>query len=435
MLFTSPTVAGLAARLDGASDARPPLVPAARPEVLPLAPPQRWQWERGRANDHALSLRSTDGFDADVLARAWADVVERHEPLRTAYTATEQRHGSTPALVLDPATADLDARLAELARANAFPLQATLVTAETGAQAFLLTAHYLVLDEWSVVPLFRDLTMAYSARLAGRAPTWTPLPVTYADYTTWAGDWLDTAAAPQLDHWRTVLRGAPEALALPFDRPRPAAPTGDADIVDFELDPVLHSGIDRLARETGTSLFMVVQAALAVLLTRHGAGEDLPIGTLVAGRGEEALADLVGCFFNTVLLRTDTAGDPSFTELLARIRETDLSAFDRQDVPFADVLAAGAPRPGVMLIHHERARAEVLEGGIGEFDAVPITTTDVDLTFSLYEPQGDGPVPCELIYATDLFDRATVEGLAAEVVEVLAAAITNPSAGIERNES
>ncbi|MFC0063317.1 amino acid adenylation domain-containing protein [Umezawaea endophytica] len=434
-VFDSPTVAGLAARLDGASDARSPLVPVPRPEVLPLAPPQRWQWERGRANDHALSLRSPDGFDADALARAWADVVERHEPLRTAYSATGQRQGAKPALELDAVTADLDARLTELARANGFPLRATLVTDGSGAQAFLLTAHYLVLDEWSVVPLFRDLTTAYTARLAGRAPTWTPLPVTYADYTTWAGDWLDTVATPQLDYWRTVLRGAPETLPLPVDRPRSAAPTGAADIVGFELDPVLHNGIDRLARETGTSLFMVVQAALAVLLTRHGAGEDLPIGTLVAGRGEEVLADLVGCFFNTVLLRTDTAGDPSFTELLARIRETDLSAFDRQDVPFADVLAAGAPRPSVMLIHHERARADVLEGGVGAFDAVPITTTDVDLTFSLYEPQGDGPVPCELIYATDLFDRTTVEALAVEVVEVLAAAVSDPSLAIERNKS
>jgi amino acid adenylation domain-containing protein/non-ribosomal peptide synthase protein (TIGR01720 family) len=432
-VFDSPTVAGLAARLDGASDARPPLAPVARPEVLPLAPPQRWQWTRSRTNDHALSLRSPDGFDADALARAWADVVERHEPLRTAYSATEQRRGAAPAL--ERVTGELDPTLAELARDNGFPLRATLVTDPTGAQAFLLTAHYLVLDEWSVVPLFRDLTAAYTARLAGRAPDWTPLPVTYADYTTWARDWLDTAAAPQLDYWRTVLRGAPAEPALPFDRPRAAEPTGVADTVEFELDPVLHNGIDRLARETGTSLFMVVQAALAVLLTRRGAGEDLPIGTLVAGRGEEVLADLVGCFFNTVLLRTDTAGDPSFTELLARVRETDLSAFDRQDVPFADVVAAGAPEPRVMLIHHERARADVLEGGIGVFDAVPITTADVDLTFSLYEPQGDGPVPCELIYATDLFDRSTVEGLAAEVVEVLAEAVSDPSVTIRRTES
>jgi len=427
-VFDSPTVAGLAARLGGASDARSPLVPVARPEVLPLAPPQRWQWARGRANDHALSLRAPSGFDVSALERAWADVVERHEPLRTEHTAFEQKHGTAPSLVVDPVTDDLDARLAELARGNGFPLRATLVTDRSGAQAFLLTAHYLVLDEWSVVPLFRDLTTAYTARLAGRAPTWTPLPVSYADYTVWAREWLGTAAAPQLDYWRTVLRGAPADLALPFDRPRPAQPSGAADVVEFALDPVLHQGIDRLARETGTSLFMVVQAAVAVLLTRRGAGEDLPIGTLVAGRTEEALADLVGCFFNTVLLRTDTAGSPSFAELLARVRETDLGAFDRQDVPFADVLAEGAPRPRVMLIHHERARAEVLEGGVGSFDAVPIATTDVDLTVSLYEPRGDGPVPCELIYATDLFDRATVEGLAAELVDVLAAAI-------ERNES
>jgi non-ribosomal peptide synthetase component F len=180
---------------------------------------------------------------------------------------------------------------------------------------------------------------------------------------------------------------------------------------------------------------MVVQAALAMLLTRRGAGEDLPIGTLVAGRGEEVLADLVGCFFNTVLLRTDTAGDPSFTELLTRIRETDLSAFDRQDVPFQDVLDAGAPRPSVLLIHHERARMDVLEGGHGDFDAVPIAATDVDLTFSLYEPQGEGAVPCVLSYPTDLFDRTTVEGLAVEVVEVLTAAVADPTVPTSRRST
>jgi hypothetical protein len=413
-------------------------VPVRRPEALPIAPPQRWQWTRAqshRANDHALSLRAPEGFDADALAAAWADVVERHDPLRTACSDGVQVAATPPALELDQVCADLDDRLVELAQEPVATVRAVLVSDSTGAQAFLLTAHYLVLDEWSVVPLFRDLNTAYAARLRGRTPDWAPLPVTYVDYTVWAREWLDTVAAQQLDYWRTVLRGAPTTLALPFDRPRPGEPTGGAAHVEFELDPVLHNGIDGLARETGTSLFMVVQAALAVLLTGHGAGEDLPIGTLVAGRGEEVVADLVGCFFNTVLLRTDTAGDPSFTELLTRIRETDLSAFDRQDVPFQDVVDAGAPRPQVMLIHHERVRMDVLEGGHGDFDAVPIAATDVDLAFSLYEPQGDGPVPCVLTYATDLFDRTTVEGLAAEVVEVLTAAVADPTVPTSRRST
>ncbi|MGW1927210.1 condensation domain-containing protein, partial [Streptomyces massasporeus] len=229
------------------------------------------------------------------------------------------------------------------------PLRARLLTGADGAQAVLLTLHYLAVDEWSVVPLFRDLTTAYGARTAGRAPDWEPLPVSYGDYARWAREVLgdlddpDSRGGRQLAYWRRTLAGAPRDLALPTEaRPPVPARRGSraAGIVEFTLDERLHADVDRLAQATGTSMFMVLHAALAALLTSHGAGTDLPIGTMVAGRGDDQLADLVGCFFNTVVLRTDTAGDPSFAELLTRVRETTLSALDRQDVPFDEVVRA-----------------------------------------------------------------------------------------------
>ncbi|WP_028192796.1 non-ribosomal peptide synthetase [Salinispora pacifica] len=446
-VFDALTVAGLAGKLEGAAAARPALQPTedAGGGLLPAAPVQRWQWEshrRAPGFDSALVLRSSEGgVDAEVLATALADLVARHEPLRTAFTEHDGGLLQLPvegtALAVDRC-ADLDARLAELAAANPdlehdAPLRACLLTDPAGAQALLLTMHYLAVDEWSVVPLFRDLTTAYAARAMGRAPEWEPLPVTYRDYTRWAHEVLGDLADPdsrggqQLAYWRRTLHDAPPELALPTDGPRLSAEGGD--YVGFVLDEHLHAAVDELARATGTSMFMVLHSALAALLTGHGAGTDLPIGTMVAGRGDDQLADLVGCFLNTVVLRTDTAGDPAFTELLTRVRETTLNALERQDVPFdAVVRATGLPPQGpqVMVIHHEQADLGQLEGGMGSFHAVPTGTARTELTLSFYEPPGDGPVHCELSYAHSLLGPAKARQLADELQTLLRTAAADP---------
>ncbi|WUX23604.1 amino acid adenylation domain-containing protein [Streptomyces sp. NBC_01438] len=456
-VFDALTVAGIAGALEGAgtgSGGTAPALPALRPAgqrsgELRAAPVQDWQWQSGRdarGVDHALTLRSTGGLDAEVVAAALADVVARHEPLRTAFTERDgvlyQRPAPAPVLTVERC-AELDARLAELAAlapdpAVEAPLGAHLLTAPDGGQALLLTMHYLAVDEWSVVPLLRDLVTAHTARARGLAPGWEPLPVGYADYAHWAHEVLGDLADPdsrggqQLAYWRRTLDGLPDRIALPADGPHRAGP--DTSVrpgshVGFVLDEELHAAVDRLARATGTSMFMVLHSALAALLTGHGAGTDLPIGTMVAGRTDEQLSDLVGCFFNTVVLRTGTAGDPSFTELLTRVRETTLSALDRQDVPFdAVVRAAGLPPlgPQVMVIHHEQADAEQLEGGIGSLAAVPTGVTRADLTLSFYEPRGDGPVHCALVHATGLLGTTKARQLAAAYLELLHRATAHP---------
>ncbi|MEU8696150.1 amino acid adenylation domain-containing protein [Streptomyces sp. NPDC048680] len=449
-VFDALTVAGIAAALEGAATARPALRPAERrADPLRAAPVQDWQWRScrdGQGVDHALVLRSTGGLDAGVLAAALADVVARHEPLRTAFTERDgilyQRPADAPVLTAQTC-ADVDARLAELARlapdpATEAPMRAQLLTGPDGGQALLLTMHYLAVDEWSVVPLLRGLVTAHTARARGLAPDWEPLPVGYADYAHWAHEALgdltdpDSRGGQQLAHWRRTLDGLPGRLALPADGPDLAGPdtaTRPGDHVGFVLDEELHAAVDRLARATGTSMFMVLHSALAALLTGHGAGTDLPIGTMVAGRTDDQLADLVGCFFNTVVLRTDTAGDPSFAELLTRVRETTLSALDRQDVPFdAVVRATGLPPrgPQVMVIHHEQADAEQLEGGIGALAAVPTGVTRAELTLSFYEPRGDGPVHCGLIHATDLLGTERAGQLVAEYLELLHQVVSHP---------
>ncbi|MFJ1578164.1 amino acid adenylation domain-containing protein [Streptomyces sp. NPDC088182] len=444
-VFDALTVAGLESKLKDASTARPALRPAReRGQPQAAAPVQRWQWDahrRAARFDHALVLRSSGGLDAEVLSAALADVTARHEPLRTAFTerdgALYHRAAEPPVLEREECD-DLEARLTELAAGapdpvRGAPLGAHLLTAATGEQALLLTMHYLAVDEWSVVPLFRDLTAAYAARAEGRAPEWHPLPVSYADYAQWAGEILgdlddpDSRGGRQLAYWRETLKDVPAEMALPADGPRSSSP--GAGQVGFVLDEPTHAAVDELARATGTSMFMVLHSALAALLTARGAGTDLPIGTMVAGRTDDQLADLVGCFFNTVVLRTDVAGDPTFLELLSRVRETTLSALDRQDVPFEEVVrATGLPPEGprVMVIHHEQADLERLEGGVGSLDAVPTGATRARLTLSFYEPQGDGPVHCALIHATDLLGTAEARRLADELQGLLRTVAADP---------
>ncbi|WP_155373909.1 non-ribosomal peptide synthetase [Catellatospora vulcania] len=456
-VFDAPTVAELAERLDRTIAAdRPQLVRAASADTGQggaagladrLAPVQLHPWRLHRAVDQpgwdiAFAVPASE-LDVVALETALRDVITRHQPLHTVTGSDGTLHSALGQRVLEPVADDgtpLAQRLDALARETVDltaqpPLRARLVIGAdehgTPQRALLLTTHHLGVDEWSVVPLLRDLATAYAARGNGVAPAWEPLPVDYADYTRWAyallGEPQDPASrhARQLAYWSQTLAGLPD-LDLPADRARNGVVSRRGETVEFLLDADLHRGVDELARRTGTSMFMVVQAAFATLLTGYGCGTDLPIGSLVAGRTEEALTDLAGCLYNTVIMRTDTSGDPTFTGLLDRVRATDLAALDHQDVPFAAVLDAVAPGldgPRVMVVHHEEAH---LGDGVLRFDQIPTGTVRAELTVSFYEPAGDTPVHVELEYATACFDRATAQRIAADLVCVLTAAVERP---------
>ncbi|WP_350309891.1 condensation domain-containing protein, partial [Streptomyces yunnanensis] len=325
------------------------------------------------------------------------------------------------------------------------PLRATLLTLSESEHVLLLLLHHIAADGWSVTPLSRDVMTAYQARLRGCAPEWVPLPVQYADYTLWQRDLLGDATDPdhvlsqQVAYWTDQLTALPDHLDLPFDRSRPAVASYQGGTAVFELSAELHQRLVRTARESGATLFMVLQAGMAALLHRLGAGEDIPLGAPIAGRTDAALDDLVGFFVNTLVLRADVSGDPTFTELLQRVRATVLDAYAHQDVPFEHLVDALAPARSLarqplfqVMLSLQNVPVEAFELPGLELRGVPVETgvSRVDLSVSFMEQQAVDGTPAGIAgtieYAADLFDEATVEALAARLVGVLEQVVAAP---------
>ncbi|MDX2683783.1 condensation domain-containing protein, partial [Streptomyces sp. NY05-11A] len=465
-LFETPTVSGLAAALDGADRARPALTAADRPERTPLSFAQRRLWflqqmeGPGASYNIPLALRLSGRLDERALTEALADVVARHETLRTVFPEV---HGTPYQNVLDADTARprlhathtdasrLAQELVEAARrpfdlSLEVPLRAHLFVLSDDEHVLLLVMHHIAGDGWSTGPLSRDLADAYAARSVGHKPEWAELPAQYADYTLWQRELLGDPAAPdsvfscQLAYWKQRLAGLPEQLQLPVDRPRPAVASYRGAHLLVELDAELHAGLAGLARRSGASLFMVLRAALAALFSRLGAGTDIPVGSPIAGRTDQALDDLVGFFVNSVVLRTDTSGDPSFEELLRRVREDALGAYAHQDLPFETLVEE--VNPARSLSHHPlfQVMFALQNAPMGEFElpglrvapvTVPTGTAKFDLGFNLHERHaGDGSpagIAGAIEYATDLYDRATVADLVDRWTRLLHAVVADPA--------
>ncbi|MGW3182659.1 non-ribosomal peptide synthase/polyketide synthase [Kitasatospora sp. NPDC001119] len=465
-LFQAPTVAGLAERIaeraaGAPAQARPALRPAVRPERVPLSFAQRRLWFLAQAEgptatyNITLALRLRGPLDPAALADALGDTVRRHEALRTVFA----EHDGTPyQRILDGPVAPLltttDRPVDELARhgfdlAADLPVHAYLRPEGPDEHVLVLVLHHIAGDGASLGPLYRDLTDAYRARQAGHAPDWEPLPVQYADHALWQhgllGDEDDpqSLAARQLTYWREALAGLPEELALPADRPRPPVASHRGAVVLLELDADLHARLADLAAEHGATLFMVLQAAYATLLHRFGAGTDLPIGTPVAGRLDEAATDLVGYFANTLVLRTDLSGRPSFAELLRRVRETDLAAYEHQDTPFERLVEefnpvrslARHPLFQVMLTFAAAAEGgPAFPGVTAAEEPVEYGTAKFDLKLALTERHRADGTPDGLAggleYATDLFDPETAQRLADVLALILRQAAADPELSV-----
>ncbi|MFD7962487.1 amino acid adenylation domain-containing protein [Streptomyces zaomyceticus] len=478
-VFEARTVAELATRLaERAAHSRPVLARSAeRPEPLPLSSAQRRLWFLHRVEGPSatynipLALRLRGTVDAPALRAALGDVVGRHEVLRTLFTEVDgEPHlrilpadgAEVPFAVRRSPAADLP-DLVEAAAAEVFDLTAELplraVLFSTAADSLsdgstsedehvlLVLLHHIATDEWSTGPLLADLDTAYTARAAGHAPEFSPLPVQYTDYALWQHELLgvsgdpNSLAARQAAYWQEALAGLPEELALPTDRPRPATPSYRGDTVTAELPPELVTALDRLVAESGATMFMVVHAAVAVLLHRLGAGDDIPVGTPVAGRGDSALDELVGFFVNTAVLRTDLGGEPTFEELLRRVRSTDLAALDHADLPFEAVVET--VNPARSLSRHPLFQTMVAyEGGGPDVSRLLGTDTeeyeirggaakfDLEILFRRSDRAGVPGMTCGLRYATDLFERSGAERLTERLIRLLRGLVAAPDAPV-----
>ncbi|OBG29375.1 non-ribosomal peptide synthetase [Mycobacterium sp. 852002-51057_SCH5723018] len=461
VIFDAPTVAQLAEWMtthDG-ERVRPPLLPRQRPPRMPLSSAQTRLWFiykfRGPSATYniPLAMRLTGTFDSPALTAAIADLIARHESLRTVFAEDD----GTPWQRILPAEAvELPVQLKEVAGeqelvdavadaaqypfdlATQIPLRASLLRVSATEHVLVLVLHHIAADGASLMPLGQDLVTAYAARRGGHRPAWLPLPVQYADYTLWQQEVLgrdddpDSVLSRQLDYWRSELAGVPERISLPFDRQRPPEQSFRGELVPFTITPQLLERIEQRARETGTTASMILQAALAVLLRKLGAGDDLTIGGPIAGRTDEALTDLVGLFVNTWVLRVDTAGNRRFSELLEQVSRKALAAYENQDAPFERLVellnvsrsTSHSPLFQVSFALLNNPLPEVNFSGLS-IDTQPVHThtAKFDLSISLIElspsPGGIQPMRGTIEYATDLFNHDTVEKIAEHYLHIL----------------
>ena len=308
----------------------------------------------------------------------------------------------------------------------------------------VVVIHHIAADGWSMRPLARDIAAAYHTRRAGQEPDWAPLPVQYADYALWQRDLLgddddpDSLVSRQIGYWREALAGAPDELPLPADRTRPAVPSYQAHAARLDIPAAIHQRLAVLARSHGVTLFMALQAGLAVLLSRLGAGDDIPVGFPVSGRADEVLDDLVGFVVNTLVLRSDLSGEPTFAVLLARVREASLRALAHQDVPLERLVEALAPtrvlaRHPLFQVNFALQNDAVTGLDLPGLEAsvLPVSTSAsrFDLNVVVDEVLDEGKAAGlrgSVIVAADLFDPPTASAIAQRFVRVLTAVSADP---------
>ncbi|MCM6779087.1 amino acid adenylation domain-containing protein, partial [Nocardia sp. CDC159] len=471
LLFEASTVGALAERVErhAGSAAGQQLRPMPRPERIPLSYAQQRMWFLNRfdpasgVNNIPVAVRLSGSLDVAALRAAVRDLVERHEVLRTVYpeldgegyqlvlSASDERavpeipvvdvtENEVFGLVAEAVTTGFDVTVAPPVRLRVLRLSET-------EHVLVCVVHHIAGDGFSMAPLTRDLMTAYLDRVRGGQPEWTPLEVQYADYALWQRETLGSEDDPesvlsqQIEFWRRELAALPEQLDLPADRPRPAVASHRGATLGFEIDAGVHAALNHLAHQHNSTLFMVVHAALAVLLARLSGTRDIAVGTPVAGRGDAALDELIGMFVNTLVLRTDVDPALRFDELLRTVRGIDVEAFGHADVPFErlvelldPVRSAGRhPLFQVMLTFQNLAQTHLELPGLavsGVEMSVPLAKFDLQLT--LVERIDEHGVPQGMSaafgYATDLFDEATVQDFADRFRRVLDAVAADATA-------
>ncbi|MDR3671879.1 MAG: condensation domain-containing protein, partial [Holophaga sp.] len=465
-LFETPVISDLAARVEavGAPATLTAISLADRSAPLPLSFAQQRLWfldqlegERSSAYLLPFALRLTGSLDHIALRQALQQVVDRHEVLRTSFIVVdgEAFQAIAPVLNLAIPLTDLSTLPAEEPEREALRLaqedadtgfnlsrgpliRFTLLRLDEREHILLVNMHHIISDGWSLGLMVNELTAFYTAILEGRPDPLPPLPIQYADFAAWQRQWLSgDRLQRQLDYWRGQLASLPALLTLPTDRPRPAVQSFAGRRLPIYLDPALTGQLQALAQASGATLFMILAAAFAVLLSRHSGQTDLAIGTPTAGRTRQELEGLVGFFVNTLVLRFDLEDDPSFQSLLERVKQTCLDAQAHQDIPFERLVdelkpvrtLAHHPLFQVMVVLQNTPEAALTLPGLRlEPLETDQTAAKFDLTLDLTE--AGGGLRGFLEYNTDLFHPATIERMANHFHTLLEAAVTQPEAQV-----
>ncbi|MDK3158298.1 amino acid adenylation domain-containing protein [Kamptonema cortianum] len=436
-----------------------PILPTPRNAALPLSFAQQRGWFLAqREGDSALSnlavqLTIRGSLSVAGLERSLQAIIQRHEILRTTLPEREgipvQEIAPSVPLTLHaiPASPDEVEQQIHQAVHQPFHLEAEvpfrLRLWQTGESEYLLllVMHHLVSDGWSMGVLFRELNLLYAAFSQGQPPALPPLPIQYADYAVWQHQTLNaTFLAPELAYWQQQLQGAPARLTLPADRPRQGVQTYRGTTEAVVLSSSLTAALKAFSQQMGATLFMTLLAAFKVLLYRYSGQTDLVVGTPVANRNRVELEGLIGFFINPLVLRTDLSGDPSFRELLGRVRQVTLGAYAHQNLPFEKLVEAlQLPRdPGysplfqvMFVLQNAISVADIQLPGLEVSHArVDTETSQFDLTLDLIEERTE--IRGKVEYNTDLFDRETIVRAIAHWQTLLTAIVADPDACISR---
>ncbi|HVR97698.1 MAG TPA: amino acid adenylation domain-containing protein, partial [Thermoanaerobaculia bacterium] len=471
VLFEAPTVTGLAAAVEAASRAEqglaaPPVVPVPRTGTLVCSFAQQRLWVLDKLMPESpayhlpAAVRFQGTLDVPVLERALGELVRRHESLRTTFALADAK----PVQVIAPAEPDtvlalppVDLTLFPYPEAEAWRrlvdesvrpfdlekgplLRAVLYRTAPDYHLLLVTVHHIVSDGTSIQIFLSELVTLYGAFSRGEGSPLASLPLQYADFAAWQRAWLHgEVLEKQIGYWRQQLDGAPAVLELPTDRPRPAVQSAHGARHYFALPDGLSSGVAALGKRQGTTLFMTLLAAFDVLLSRWSGQEDVLAGWPIAGRDRAGLDGLIGFFANMLVLRADLAGEPSFHQLLGRVREAALGAYTHGDLPFEQLVEELQPERHLshnpifqvfFVLHHvpDAPAGPGLPGLSLSFPSIDNRTARLDLSLSLTD--GRDGLAGFLEYNTDLFDGASIERMAGHLVELMIGAVTDPDAAV-----
>ncbi|MDF7662501.1 amino acid adenylation domain-containing protein [Erwiniaceae bacterium L1_54_6] len=458
-LFDNPTVRQLAQRLEALPRDDNAFVPALRGKdrqaPLPLSFAQERLWFLDQLGIGGISYNipwvlQLDGcVDTRALERAIGEVLNRHDSLRTRFN---DRNGKAEQIIAAPgifslpvqqlSVEKLDESLRHIAEQRFDLATGPLYhfnLFQTGAETFHLSfvAHHIICDGWSIDLMADELCTLYQAFAQGVPSPLPPLVAQYADYASWQRTWLDEKRLrDQCVYWEQQLRDAPAALNLPTDRPRPAVASYRGAQVPFSLSPEISQALQQLANHAGVTLFMVLLAALNVVLSRWSGESDIVVGSPIAGRTQPEMEPMMGFFVNTLALRTNLAGNPSFTTLLKRVRRTTLEAYAHQDLPFGKLVETLQPARDlsrqavfqVMLALHAPKQSPVIPHLMLQARELSTPTAKFDLSIEATLKQGQLHACVE--YACDLFDHATIARLAGHYQQVLACVSSRPDCPI-----